>query len=102
MTMFCKHWRKPGRPRMKRYRPEIELLDSRCLLSISSASLIAPLVEYEPNDTLNAAQLLGDPSLSPQVAVLGAVGNNSTGAADVDWYGFQLQGPAHVSLTIRA
>jgi hypothetical protein len=56
-----------------------------------------PLPETEPNDVITQAQDLGTLDVLP-AAVAGSVGNSPAGAADVDWYQFELAGPAHVTL----
>jgi hypothetical protein len=75
----------------------VEVLEARSLLSADPSVLALP--EAEANDTLDQAQDLGNLSfLSPSEAV-GAIGNGTTGAADVDWYRFTLDRPARVTLT---
>jgi hypothetical protein len=59
-----------------------------------------PQVEIEPNDTLNAAQMLALPALPSAVSVTGTLGGAADGAADVDWYSFRLDRPSDVHLNI--
>lgn len=74
-------------------RLRLEQLESRCLLSG-----FAVLFAREPNDTLDAAQALGNLTAAGSVAVVGQVGNGTAGAADVDWFQFTLTQPGAVTL----
>ncbi len=97
MKQFSRLWRRNTTPRKGRYRPVVEQLDDRRMMSVFGGS---PVLEIEPNDTLDVAQQLGNPSLSSRVAILGTVGNGAAGRADVDWYVFQLESTARVALGI--
>ncbi len=76
----------------------IEQLEQR-MLPAGWPGLTNPIVEVEPNDTLDQAQSLGDLTLSGKGQVVGTIGSGATGAADVDWYSFTLDRPASVTLT---
>src|ERR1051325_7642452 len=79
-------WRRPGRS----FRPHVELLETRNLLSASPlAGTLPTLLEIEPNNTLDLAQHLGDLT-GTGVQVLGTVSNDVTQATDVGWYSFTL------------
>ena len=79
------------------FRPSLEQLETRDLLSIVIPNITTP--EIEPNDTLNHSQPLTFVSGSA-IPVLGAIGNNQYGGADVDWYTFTLGGPTEVDFTV--
>src|ERR1700736_1969147 len=80
-------------------RLHVEALELRCLPSVTTwPGFLHPAVESTSNDTLDQAQNLGDLSVIPQTEVVGTVGNSSAGAADVDWYRFQLDRAACVTL----
>jgi hypothetical protein len=53
------------------------------------------------NSTLNQPYDFGDldPAVSPRAEAVGTVGDGPAGAADVNWYTFELTGPAQVTLT---
>ena len=88
-------------PKRARKRLEVEHLDTRCLLSVTGMSSgLAPLLEVEPNDTLDRAQILGDFSLTPQVKLSGTIGNGTAAKADVDWSTFTLDQAAYVHLSV--
>ena len=98
MKWFTKLLRRPNRsrPHWLRARLRIELLESRDTPS-GAASVF--LDETEPNDTLDHSQSLGDLSVQYRVELSGAIGNGSTGPADVDWYSFTLDQVTSVTLT---
>src|SRR3954469_3016134 len=96
-------------PRRSRKRPllaarlGIEPLEARGLLAVSVLNAMGgSRVEIESNDTLDQAQILGDLSTLSSTDVVGTIGNGTTGAADVDWYSFTLDGPAHVTLDLQS
>src|SRR5438477_366957 len=98
-SMFLKY-RNTCRIRQQRpaVRFQLEELEARNLLSVTSSAPLLALVEAEPNDTLDVAQHLGDLKSAGQIAVLGTVGNGVTGATDVDWFQFTLSRAATVTL----
>ncbi|HLJ95345.1 MAG TPA: Ig-like domain-containing protein, partial [Gemmataceae bacterium] len=53
----------------------------------------------EPDDTLDQAQSLGDLSVAPRAEAVGTIGDGAAGPADVDWYSFQLDRAANVTLS---
>jgi hypothetical protein len=82
-------------------RPRLEPLECRQLMAGSPALPgTTVLLEPKPNDTLDVAQSLGDLSGPASSEVIGTIANNSTGSADVDWYGFTLDRPASVNLSV--
>jgi hypothetical protein len=89
--------RRGPRPRVRnRFRPADERLETRDLMS--GAATLGPLdlrIEAEPNDTMDVALDLGNLNVAPAAGADGTVG---AGTADVDWYRFQLDRPAHVRL----
>src|SRR6185312_8418100 len=96
-------WSVPGhraRPRRRNILgPFAESLERRqvpALLGIPAA--VTPVLEAEPNDTVDLAQPLGDLSISPMAGAQGTIGDGPAGAADVDWYHFALDAPASVTL----
>jgi hypothetical protein len=94
--------RSPRRRSLQVARLRVESLEARCVLSTSGLnSLAGSQPEVEPNDTVDQAQLLGDLSTLPATSVVGSIGNSPAAAADVDWYSFTLDGPAHVSLDLQ-
>jgi hypothetical protein len=76
-------------------RPYLEGLESRCLLS-SPGSLSADAIFHETLD-----QALDLTSLAPgsQLTANGVIGAGPHGAADVNWYEFELSATAEVRLT---
>ena len=76
----------------------VEELETRDLPSSGTGAGLLPLVEVEPNDTLDLAQNLGDLSSAGQAAVIGNIGNGATGPTDVDWFQFTLTQAATVTL----
>jgi hypothetical protein len=88
------------RPRHRRrpsaaVRPHLEALESRCLLS-GPGSLSPDALFHE---TLDAALDLNSLALVGQVNVSGAVGAGPHGAADVNWYKFELSSTTEIHLT---
>lgn len=83
MPSLRRHRRLPDSLRAK---PRLESLELRSVLSA--------VFEAEPNNTLDLANLLGDP-LAGSVSVLGSIESGS----DVDWYSFTLGTPARVTLS---
>src|SRR5207302_6909770 len=80
-------------------RLSVETLETRCLPSITSwPGFLNPVPEADPTDTLDKAQNLGDLSVSPRAEAVGTIGSGVAGPADVDWYSFQLDGAANVTL----
>jgi hypothetical protein len=89
------HIRLPGRP-------WLEPLEVRTLLDATTAAPLVPLqVEKEPNDTLDLAQDVGTLNGTQPMHVQGAIGNSPTGAADVDWYQFEIATSSRVTLTTQ-
>ena len=79
----------------------LEPLESRQLMAGSPALPgTTVLLEAEPNDTLDVAQSLGDLSGAASSEVIGTIGNSPAGQADVNWYGFTLDRPASVQLSV--
>jgi hypothetical protein len=91
--------RTPRHPRRRRPRPPVRLflegLEARCLLS-SPGSLSPDALFHETLD-----QALDLTSLAPgsQLSVSGVIGAGPHGAADVNWYEFELSATAEVRLT---
>ena len=80
-------------------RLNIETLETRCLPSITSwPGFLNPVPETQGTDTLDQAQNLGDLSVTPRAEAVGTIGNGAAGPADVDWYSFQLDRAANVTL----
>jgi hypothetical protein len=78
---------------------QLESLEARNHPSNSGwPGLLNPVVEAEPNDTLDLAQNLGDVSVAQQVEAVGVIGNSPAQAADVDWYSFTLSSASTVRL----
>ena len=61
---------------------------------------VTPVVEAEPNDTVDRAQPLGDLGATRAAGARGAIGAGASASADVDWYHFTLDSPATVDLTV--
>src|SRR6266404_2748301 len=81
-------------------RLHVETLETRCLPSVTTwPGFLNPVPETESNDTLDQAQNLGDLSVTPRAEAVGTIGNGATNQADVDWYSFQLDRSANVTLT---
>ncbi len=96
-------WRAAGHRGRARRRsvlgPFAESLERRqvpALLAIPAA--VSPVLEAEPDETVDLARPLGDLSASPMAAAHGTIGDGPAGAADVDWYHFTLDAPAVVRL----
>jgi hypothetical protein len=79
-------------------RLHVEGLEARTLLTLSWPGLATPLVEAPDNDALGTAQNLGGLD-GGRAEVVGQIGDGPYGAADVDWYQFELASPARVLLT---
>jgi Bacterial pre-peptidase C-terminal domain/Bacterial Ig-like domain len=91
-----RHRPRPTRRRARPARLHLEPLETRALLS-ASAQPESVLREQEPNDTLDQAQALGSLNTDP----VGVAGDIAAGPrADVDWYGFTLEQPARVTLSL--
>src|SRR5204863_3729111 len=75
-------------------RPHLEALEARDLLSVSGAAVLPA----DPSDTLLGAVGLGGLTPKP-LQVAGVIGDSPAAGADVDWYSFTLDAPAHVTLT---
>lgn len=93
--------RRKRRPRYPRptVRLHVETLEPRSLPAAPSwAGLLHPVAAAEPNDTLDRAQDLGQISLTSRAEVVGTIGQGAAGAADVDWYQFELTAPTDVHL----
>src|SRR5437879_1942696 len=87
------------RGRRLTFRLDIESLETRTLPSVTSwPGLLNPVAETEPNDTLDQAQNLGNLTTTPRAEVIGTISNGAVGGG-VDWYSFQLDRAANVSLT---
>ena len=78
----------------RRHVPRLEMLEDR-----TQPSAFNPLVDV--GDTLNLAWDLGNLSVAGAVQLQENIGN-SFAAADVDWYAFQLDQPATVTLRAGA
>lgn len=101
LTHFARRRRPPLRPRA---RLRLEPLESRHLLSVYSwPGLNNPVYEVVNSDTLTQARDLLAPGVSlnavAQAGGVGTVGDGPAGAADVDWFRFQLSSAAVVNLT---
>jgi len=84
-------------------RLSLETLEPRTLPANNSLTAgLAPILETEPNDTIDQAQSLGNLNTQGQVTVDGTIGRGTSGAADIDWYRFTLQNASAVSLLTRA
>ena len=99
MTRFrfaCRsHWHVLSGPRVRLL---VEFLEARNVPSASvTANGIPLLTESEPSETADRATVL---NLNNSIAVDGFIGHGSCGAADVDWYQFQLAEPSLVDLEI--
>ena len=80
-------------------RLHVETLEPRSLpAALSWAGLLHPVAEAEPNGTLDRAQDLGSISLTSRAEVVGNIGQGAAGAADVDWYQFELTAPTDIHL----
>jgi hypothetical protein len=93
--------RRSTRPRGRRFVfcLELEALETRSLPSVTAwPGLLHPIAETEPNGTLDQAQNLGDLTTAPRAEVIGTVVNGPAGAG-VDWYSFQLDRAANVSIS---
>src|SRR5262249_18417580 len=55
-----------------------------------------PISEGLGNDTLDQAQNVGSAGVASRIEIVGTIGNAATGAADVDFYRFQLDRAANV------
>jgi hypothetical protein len=87
------------RGRRLAFRLDLEALETRALPSATSwPGLVNPVTETEPNDTLDQSQNLGDLTVTPRAEVIGTISNGSA-SGGVDWYSFQLDRAANVSLT---
>jgi len=84
------------RRRRPSFRPRLEPLESRDLLSGAG---VMPVPETEPNDTLAQAQPLGPLDNLTATPIVGVIGNSPAGAADVDWYQFTVTAATHVTLS---
>src|SRR5438874_8603208 len=80
-------------------RLRVENLETRCLPSTASwPGLLQPVPATGTNNTLDQAQDLGDLSVTPNRAeVVGTIA--VADPAEVDWYSFQLDNAASVTLT---
>ena len=93
MKRTSKNYRRHQRNKARLFVEPLEVRD------LTNASLW-----LEPNDTISQASELVAPvtvaSLDSvgQAVALGSIGDGQYGAADVDWYHFQLNGPAEVRL----
>jgi hypothetical protein len=76
-------------------RPHCERLEPRCLLT--GPSILTPDALF--HETLNNALDFGPLGLSARVGYQGNIGAGSQGAADVNWYQFQLSQTTAVHLT---
>src|SRR3954451_15028605 len=94
--------RRGARYHRKATRLGLEPLEVRNLLAATlMAGPISLITELGPNDTLDLAQDVGDLGRRRGVAVAGLIGDGPAGPADVDWYRFTLDRPAHVSLSAK-
>src|SRR5438552_870786 len=90
--------RRSTRPRSRQFafRLDLEALETRTLPSATTwPGLLNPVPEAEPNNTLDQAQDLHDLTTTPRAEVIGSI---STGT-DVDWYTFQLDDAANISIS---
>ncbi len=79
-------------------RPQLELLESRTLLSVTWPGLLHPITT-PPAETEDAApSLAANLNDNGPAEVVGSLGTGPAGAADVNWYSFTLIRPAHVTL----
>ena len=89
-----------GRPRSwSRERLTAESLEIRSLLSASWPGLLHPQPEAEPNNTLDAAQDVGNVGSGSVAEFVGRIGDGGGFATDVDWYSFTLVSTGRVQLT---
>lgn len=89
-----------GRARTwSRERLTAESLEIRSLLSASWPGLHHPQPEAEPNNTLDAAQDVGQVGRGNVAEFVGRIGDGGGFAADVDWYSFTLVTSGRVQLT---
>jgi hypothetical protein len=80
-------------------RLHLEALEVRSLPSCTTwPGFLHPVCEVEPNDTLDKAQELGNLSTKPPAEVVGTIGNGTAGAADQDFYKFELDRASNVNL----
>ncbi len=94
------HPRSRHRPLFSRRvaRPRLETLEGRALPAVTSwPGLFNPVIEAEANDTLDLGHDLGNLSVAALGEAVGTIGDATT-PADVDWYSFTLDRPAHVTL----
>ena len=96
--------RRPGvnsRPaRMPRTSP-IESLEQRSLPSGIGLADPQPVLDAEPNNTIDAAQQVGTVTTAAPAELVGMIGDHSGYSADVDWYQFSLTDNAQVQLAAR-
>ncbi|HLQ45110.1 MAG TPA: DVUA0089 family protein, partial [Planctomycetaceae bacterium] len=60
--------------------------------------LIAPQLELEPNDTLDAAQDVGHVGRQHAAEFVGRIGNGTDRSTDVDWFRFTLDAASRVQI----
>ncbi len=86
-----------------RFRPHLEILERRQLLSNYTGSIAYQLfTEVDPNDTLDLAQNVSTLSQTTPIRVTGTIGGPPGEVADADWYRFVLATPSKVCLTALA
>ncbi len=76
-----------------------ESLEVRNLLSASWPGLLDPILEAEPNNTLDVAQDVGNVGRGDAAEFVGRIGEGNGFATDVDWYSFTLATAGRVQLT---
>ena len=87
----------PRRPKM---RSNLETLEARNLLSANSwPGLLNPQADAEPNNTLDAAQELGQVARGQNVEFVGSIGDGADRNTDVDWFRFTLASSGRVQIT---
>ncbi len=81
-------------------RGHAESLETRSLLSATTwPGLSHPVVDAEENNTLDAAQDLGEVSSGQPAELVGAIGDTTSTSSDVDWFRFTLAAAGRVKLT---
>src|SRR5260370_485955 len=87
---------------LRTIRLSLEALEARTLPTNNALSgPLGPVLEAEPNDTIDQAQILGSLTTLQQVEIDGAIGRGAGAAADVDWYRFRLDHASAVSVATR-
>jgi hypothetical protein len=79
----------------------LEFLEPRTLPT-NNALAPGPILEMEPNDTIDQAQSLGNLNTPGRAEIDGTIGRGSSGRSDVDWYEFSLDHASAISVVTRA